>query len=167
MRSVYHTSCLLSTISCTFFPLLQKTDKLMFIEVLWLRTKRMKISNTVGVDVLGDPKINEFNFRNSYAQTLITKGFHQFYNCKSVRRGAPGTSPPTKFVRCHFISANRPTNQNLKQKSHRSVDLWLCFYWGIKPSKMDHASASRMASKSSRSLTVQYTCLARKSFTQM
>ncbi len=66
----------------------------MFVGVLWLRTKRMKISNTVGVDVLGDPKINEFNFLNSYAQTLITKGFHQFYNCKSVRRGAPGTSPP-------------------------------------------------------------------------
>ena len=67
----------------------------MFIGVLRLRTKRAKISNTVGVDVLGDPKMMRFDFVYGYAQILITEGFHQFYNCKSVRRGAPGTSPPT------------------------------------------------------------------------
>ena len=85
----------------------------MFIGVSRLRTKRTKISNTVGVDVLGDPKMMKFDFVHGYAQILTTEGFHQFYNCKSVRRGAPGTSPPTVFVRCHSITSNSPTNQNL------------------------------------------------------
>ena len=54
--------------------------KSMFVGVLRLRAKRTKISNTVGVDVLGDPKTTKFDFVHGYVQTLITKGFHQFYN---------------------------------------------------------------------------------------
>ena len=61
----------------------------MFVGVSRLRTKRTKISNTVGGDVPGDPKTTKFDFVHGYVQTLITKGFHQFYNGKSVRRGAP------------------------------------------------------------------------------
>ena len=87
--------------------------KLMFIGVLWLRRKRTKPSNTVGVDVPGDPKTTKFDFVHGYVQTLITKGFHQFYNCKSFRFGAPRTSPPTRFVCRHFVTSNTPTNQNL------------------------------------------------------
>ena len=90
----------------------REVDKLMFIGVLRLRRKRAKISNTVGVDVLGDPKMMRFDFVYGYAQILITEGFHQFYNCKSVRRGAPGTSPPTRFVCRHFVTSTTPIKQN-------------------------------------------------------
>ena len=64
-------------------------DQLMFVGVLRLRRKRTKPSKTVGVDVLGDPKMMKFDFVYGYAQILITEGFHQFYYGKSVRRGAP------------------------------------------------------------------------------
>ena len=88
--------------------------KLMFIGVSRLRRKRAKISNTVGVDVLGDPKMMRFDFVHGYVQTLITKGFHQFYNRKSFRFGAPRTSPPTWFVPRRFVWPNPPINQNFK-----------------------------------------------------
>ena len=111
----------------------------MFIGVLWLRRKRTKPSNTVGVDGLvvtrsrhgsdchrqsfttvsplrypGDPKTTKFDFVHGYVQTRITKGFHQFCNCEFSRFGSPRTSTPTWFVPRHFVSANRLINQNLK-----------------------------------------------------
>ena len=49
-------------------------------------------------------------------QTLITKGFHQFYNRKSFRFGSPRTSTPTRFAPRHFVIANPPINQNLTEK---------------------------------------------------
>ena len=55
-------------------------------------------------------------------------------------------------VNCYFLS---PPNQNLHEKTTDPSGLWFYCYPGIKPSKMEYASASRMASKSSRLLTVQ------------
>ena len=66
-----------------------------------------------------------FDFVYGYAQILITEGFHQFYNCKSVRRGAPGTSTPTRFASRHFVRANPPINQNLTDKLMFIGELWL------------------------------------------
>ena len=72
----------------------------MFIGVLWLRRKRTNPSNTVGVDVLGDPKATNLILFMATLKSSPQKDFTNFIIANPFVAGRRGRRP----LQCLFVA---------------------------------------------------------------